>query len=383
MRKVKVALLGATGSIGKSTLEILRKYRDRFELIAFSVHNNLEGFQRIVEEFSPKIGVITGAAELISPPIRTLYGREALIEVASLREVDIIVVATAGNMGVYPTIFGLKSGKRVALANKETLVSFGQIVIDEYKKSRGELIPVDSEHSALFQLTEKYGDQMEELILTASGGPFRNTSREEMEKVSIDDVLKHPVWRMGKKITVDSATLMNKGLEVIEAHWLFNLSPDRIKVLIHPQSILHGLVKMKDGAYLAHMSYPDMKIPIQYALTYPERWQCDFVSLDLSSLRPLEFYGPDTNRFPLLKLAYEALSFGGIMPCVMNAANDVAVESFLKGEIRFLDIEKVVFATFDSFVKESVPGKLSLEALERFDSEARAKATETVTRIKN
>ncbi len=374
-RKIRVALFGATGSIGSSTLQILSKYKDRFQLVAFSVHENIEGYYRIISEFKPEIAVITGNVKVESTPISTLYGKDGLVEVSKREDIDTIVVATSGNIGVYPTITGLKSGKRVALANKETLVSFGAVVKEIQKEGKAELIPIDSEHSALFQLYQKYGVEMDELILTASGGPFRNLSREEMERVSIEDVLKHPVWSMGKKITVDSATLMNKGLEVIEAYWLFDVPSEKIKVLIHPQSIVHGLLKLRDGAYVAHMSYPDMKIPIQYALTYPERWECSFVSLDLAKVRTLEFYEPDFERFPLLGLAYEALKQGGIMPCVMNAANDIAVESFLKGEIKFLDIERVVFKVFESFnnVKE-----ISLEVLEEADRRARKRAREVI-----
>lgn len=379
MKRTRIALLGATGSIGNNTLEVLRKLSDRFELVAFSVHENLDGFLKIAREFNPRFGIITGNARLPSPPIKTLYGKEGLIEAATSKDVDVVVVATAGNIGVFPTIYGLKSGKRVALANKETLVSFGAIVVEELQKSRGELIPIDSEHSALFQLFTKFGSEVEKLVLTASGGPFRTFSREQMEKVSLDDVLKHPVWRMGKKITVDSATLMNKGLEVIEAHWLFTLPSRKIDVVIHPQSVVHGLLKLRDGAYVSHMSYPDMKIPIQYALTYPERCECPFVSLDLFSLRPLEFYEPDFNRFPLLKLAYQVLESGGIMPCIMNAANDIAVETFLKGEIMFLDIEKVVFKVVESFTNV---GRINLEVLESADAEARAKALEFVNTLK-
>jgi len=377
MSKTGVALLGASGSIGKNTLEILRSKAGVFELVGFSVHENLEEYYRIIEEFRPKLAVITGNKRIQDPPIPTLYGKEGLVQLASCDEVKIIVVATSGNIGVYPTITGLRLGKRVALANKETLVSFGQVVVEEWKNSEGELIPIDSEHSALFQLFQKFKDDVEELILTASGGPFRNFTREEMGRVKIEDVLKHPVWKMGAKITVDSATLMNKGLEVIEAHWLFGMPPEKIKVLVHPQSIIHGLVKLRDGAYVAHLSYPDMKIPIQYALSYPERWECPFVDLELFN-KNLEFYPPDTAKFPLLALAYRVLEEGGIKPCVMNAANDVAVSAFLNGKIGFLDIEKVVMEVTNSFSNEKF---INLEVLEYYDLLARSKAQEIVERI--
>uniref|UniRef100_A0A7V3ZWD4 1-deoxy-D-xylulose 5-phosphate reductoisomerase n=1 Tax=candidate division WOR-3 bacterium TaxID=2052148 RepID=A0A7V3ZWD4_UNCW3 len=379
MKRSRVALFGATGSIGTNTLRVISKYRDKFELVAFSVHESLEGYYRIIREFKPKLAVITGNLKVSSPPVTTLYGKEGLIEVSEREDVDIIVVATSGNIGVYPTTHGLKSGKRVALANKETLVSFGKIVKETWLNSSGELIPIDSEHSALFQLFEKYRGDANELILTASGGPFRTFTREEMNRVTIDDVLKHPVWKMGKKITVDSATLMNKGLEVIEAYWLFDFPPEKIKVLIHPQSIVHGMLKLRDGAFVAHLSYPDMKIPIQYALTYPERWECDFVQLDLTEVGRLEFYKPDFDRFPLLKLAYEMLKAGGVMPCVMNAANDIAVDAFLKGYISFLDIERIVTETCSSF--ENVKN-ITLETLESYDRKAREKAKEILNSLK-
>jgi len=379
MKRSRIALFGATGSIGSNTLRVISKFRDKFELVAFSVHENLDGYFWIISEFSPKVAVITGDLKVQSPPVTTLYGKEGLIEVSERDDVDIIVVATSGNIGVYPTIHGLKSGKRVALANKETLVSFGKIVKETWLSSSGELIPIDSEHSALFQLFEKYKKDVDELILTASGGPFRTFTREEMRRVTIDDVLDHPVWSMGKKITVDSATLMNKGLEVIEAYWLFDVPPQRIKVMVHPQAVVHGMLKLRDGAFIAHMSYPDMKIPIQYALTYPERWECNFVSLDLTKIGELEFYKPDFERFPLLRLAYEMITVGGVMPCVMNAANDVAVKAFLKGYIGFLDIEKVVMKTCDSF---SNIQDVSLEVLEEYDKNAREKAKEIVKSMK-
>jgi 1-deoxy-D-xylulose-5-phosphate reductoisomerase len=378
MTEKGVALLGASGSIGKNTLEVLRKHREEFRLVAFSVHQNLDEYYAIIEEFEPKLAVVTGDKKVENPPIPTLYGKEGLIE-ASLREdVDIIVVATSGNIGVYPTLYGLRNGKRVALANKETLVSFGAMVMQEVRRGRGELIPIDSEHSALFQLFSQYSSEIAELYLTASGGPFRNLSREEMKDVKKSQVLAHPVWKMGSKITVDSATLMNKGLEVIEAFWLFDIPPEKIRVLIHPQSIVHGLLKLKDGAYVAHLSYPDMKIPIQYALTYPKRAEMEFVPFTLFN-KTLEFYEPDFNKFPLLKLAYKVLQEGGIKPCIMNAANDVAVEAFLKEEIDFLDIEKVVMETVSYFSNVS---SISLEILESFDFEARLKAREVVKRIK-
>lgn len=345
MGKINLALLGATGSIGRQTLDIIDRFRDRINLIGFSVHKNVQYIEEIVKRFNASYAVITSDLEYKSDKVKVLYRKEGLIELVSLPEVDTILVATLGTIGIYPTLQGLKLNKKVLLANKETLVSFGDFV-KEVKQ--GLLIPVDSEHSALFQLLENRRDETEEIILTASGGPFRKLSYEELERVRPEDALKHPTWNMGAKITIDSATLMNKGFEVIEAYYLFDFPPEKIKVIIHPESIIHGMIKLKDNAILAHMSYPDMRIPIQYAIFYPERAANKALkTIDFTKINCLNFEPPDTKRFPLLSLAYEALKQGMPYPACINAANDIAVFAFLEGRIKFTDIYKAVEFAFN------------------------------------
>ncbi len=336
-----VALLGASGSIGKQTLDVLRRLRD-FRLVGISVHNNTEALAEIYSEFKPRYVVITGKAR---PPegVRALYGREGLVEMASADDVDVVVVATNGIIGVFPTIEALKRGKRVALANKETLVAFGPFVKEV--SPLGELVPIDSEHSSAFQLLNGVKrEEVKRLILTASGGPFRTWPKERIARARPEDALKHPTWSMGAKITVDSATLMNKGLEVIEAHFLFDLPPDKIDVRVHPQSAIHAILLLRDNSLKMHVSRPDMRIPIQYALTYPDR-----VEMDIPPYLPPDFEEvvftlemPDTERFPALSLAYRALRLGGTYPAVLNAANEVAVYAFLERKVPFYGITDVV-----------------------------------------
>ncbi len=360
----KIALLGATGSIGRSTLEVLRKHRDRFSLFAFSFHSNKDLAHRIIEEFQPEYAVVTSDVEF-SSNIPILRGIEGLREVAS--QADIVLVATAGVIGVFPTIEALKNKRRVALANKETLVSFGPVVKKTLEYG-GEIIPVDSEHSAIFQLLEERKNEVKNIYLTASGGPFRNTPKDKLKDVRPEDALKHPTWRMGRKITIDSATLINKGLEVIEAHFLFDLPPDRIKVVIHPQSIIHGMVELKDGAFTAHLSLPDMKIPIQYALTYPERLESPVPPYNPFEHGTLTFEKPDFEKFPGLKIAYEVLQAGGEYPALYNAANEEAVYLFLDGKIRFTDIPEIIKRVIDT---NPGFGSNSLEELLKADRWAR------------
>ncbi len=376
-----IALLGATGSIGTNTLEVLRRYPDRFHLVAFSFHRNRDRALDIAHEFRPRFVVQTGPDPDPGPwrslGIPLLTGTEGLREVATLEEVDTVLVATAGTLGVHPTLAALQAGKRVALANKETLVSFGPVV--RPWMDRGELLPVDSEHSALFQLLEGRRKEVLSVVLTASGGPFRTWTREQMRRVTPADALRHPTWNMGAKITVDSATLMNKGLEVIEAHWLFDLPAEQILVVVHPQSIVHALVHLVDGASLAHLGYPDMRIPIQYALTYPERWTTPIPTLDLARVGQLTFEEPDLDRFPLLRLAYEALETGGHHPCALNAANEEAVHAFLREEIGFLDIARVVEEVLQTLDLPSAPP--DLEGLLETDARARHQAREILRRL--
>ncbi len=374
-----LALFGATGSIGQNTLKILEMYRHQFRLVAFSFHRNLEQARAIARKFRPRWIVSTGTQEIREiEGIPVLHGKEGLEEIASRPDVDIVVVATAGTIGVFPTLVALEQGKRVALANKETLVAFGPVV--KPKMSLGELIPVDSEHSALFQLLQGRREEVAEVYLTASGGPFRETPLEVLRTVTPAQALRHPTWRMGKKITIDSATLMNKGLEVIEAHFLFDLSPDQIRVVIHPQSIVHALVYLKDSSALAHLGYPDMRIPIQYALTYPDRWPTEIRPLNLPELGRLTFEAPDLEKFQLLALAYRALEEGDSAPCVLNAANEEAVYAFLEEKIGFLEIPEVVESVLEARQREGIMGN-GLEALWAADRWAREKAQEIIQRL--
>ncbi len=371
----KIALLGATGSIGTSTLDVLRNLG--FELVAFSFHSNVNRAKEIVKEFHPRFAVCTSNKKSdIGVPI--LYGRDGLEFVASLEDVDIVLVSTAGTIGVFPTLAALKSGKRVALANKETLVSFGPIVKKTLEKSQGEIIPVDSEHSAIFQLLDGRKDEVENIYLTASGGPFRQTPKDELKNVKPRDALKHPTWSMGRKITIDSATMINKGLEIIEAYYLFDMPPERIKVIVHPQSIIHGMVELRDGAWLAHLSFPDMRIPIQYALTYPERLPSPVRTFNPFEVSELTFEKPDMEKFPGLKLAYEVLKEGRELPTIFNAANEEAVYLFLDEKVGFTDIPEIIHR-----VIELNPGfdHNSLEGLLEADRWARGKVKEVARKL--
>lgn len=365
MGKVKnIALLGATGSIGKSALSVIRSHPETLSLYGVSAHTNMQFLEEIIEEFKPRVIVVTGEKKpSFRKDVKLYTGIEGLEDVARDPEVDIILVATTGTVGVFPTIEALKHGKRVALANKETLVAFGDVVKRAVKDYGGEIIPVDSEHSAIFQLLEERKKDIERIILTASGGPFRNLKKEELDKVTPQDALRHPTWKMGKKITVDSATLFNKALEIIEANRLFDFGPEKIEVVIHPESIIHGAVILKDGAFLAHLSPPDMRIPIQYALSYPERWGSPARFVPLHKFKKLTFEIPDTGRFPALLLGYRALREGGTMPAVLNAANEIAVGAFLKNRITFPAITEIVEKVMNAHtVGPAYPLKRVLEA---------------------
>jgi 1-deoxy-D-xylulose-5-phosphate reductoisomerase len=348
-----ISILGSTGSIGVSTLEIIAAYPDRFKVVALSAGRNLELLCRQIEAFSPEmVAVISeeSARELRSmlkgkkPEI--LHGVPGMIAVATIAETELVVAAIVGAAGLVPTAAAIKAGKDIALANKETLVTAGHIIMGMVKENNVRLYPVDSEHSAVFQsLQGQRREDVRRIILTASGGPFINYPIEKLAQVSIDDALNHPNWSMGRKITIDSATMMNKGLEVIEARWLFDIPVEKISVNIHPQSIIHSMVEYEDGCVMAQLGVPDMKAPISYALTYPERVRTGVKALDLTELSGLTFFKPDCARFPALKLAYQALESGESMPAVMNAANEVAVEEFLDGRINFTDISVVIEKT--------------------------------------
>jgi 1-deoxy-D-xylulose-5-phosphate reductoisomerase len=345
----KVLILGSTGSIGVNTLNVIRNFPDRFKITALTVNTNTELLIEQVNEFKPELVVVTDntvSDELkkhIPADCTLLTGREGLLKAASETDYDILVGAMVGFAGLPPTIEAIKRGKRIALANKETLVVAGELVMKYCKEFGAEIIPVDSEHSAIYQcLVGENKNDIEKLILTASGGPFLNKDKSFFDKATVDEALNHPNWKMGNKITIDSATMINKGLEVIEAHWLFGLPTKKIDVVIHPQSIVHSMVQFKDSSIKAQMGLPDMKLPIQYALSFPERLENDFPRTDLPVLETLNFYKPDFDKFESLKLAFEALETGGTAPCILNAANEVAVQKFLNREIKFSHITMLI-----------------------------------------
>jgi 1-deoxy-D-xylulose-5-phosphate reductoisomerase len=352
----KLAILGSTGSIGVSTLELVAAHRDRFDVVALTGGNNLELLKKQIDEFSPQVAaVITeeSASKLRkmvgNSKTEILHGVPGMIAAATASDSTMVVAAIVGAAGLVPTVAAIRAGKDIALANKETLVTAGHLIMNMVREQGVKLFPVDSEHSAVYQSLQGHrSDDVKRIILTASGGPFFQYPQDKLAEVSIEDALNHPNWSMGRKITIDSATMMNKGLEVIEAKWLFEVPAECISVVIHPQSIIHSMVEYVDGCVMAQMGVPDMKAPIAYALTYPERIPTGVQSLDLTALGTLSFFKPDCGRFPALRLAYRAMKDGESMPAVMNAANEVAVEAFLSGKIRFMDISTVIEKTMDA-----------------------------------
>lgn len=355
-----VLILGSTGSIGVSTLDVIRNFNDKFKVFALTVNSNTELLKKQIEEFKPKVVVVCNGvkANELKTKIKNceiLTGDSGLIEVTKNGNYDILLSALVGFAGLAPTIEGIKRGKRIALANKETLVAAGEIVIKLAKEFNSEIIPVDSEHSAIFQcLVGENSKSIDKLILTASGGPFLQKSKKELENVTVKEALNHPNWNMGNKITIDSATMMNKGLEVIEAHWLFGLPKNKIDVVIHPQSIVHSMVKFVDGNIKAQLSLPDMKLPIQYALTYPERLPSNFVNTHFPTLGKLTFFEPDFDKFKCLKLAFDAMEQGGTSPCILNAANEIAVEKFLSNQISFNQIPELILFALNKIESKSI-----------------------------
>ena len=344
-----ISILGSTGSIGRNTLEVVRGQPERFKVVALAAGVNTELLGRQVREFKPKVVSVRGEEQrkqlLSDLPGGTecLVGEAGAREVGSFDEAAIVVSAIVGAAGLQPTLAAIRAGKDIALANKETLVMAGSFVLDEVAKSGSRLLPVDSEHSAIFQaLAGQRREDVERLLLTASGGPFLHLPAERLALVTPEEALDHPNWRMGRKISIDSATLMNKGLEVIEGRWLFDVEADRIDVVIHPQSIVHSMVEYRDGSVIAQLGTADMKGPIAYALSYPERVAAGVERLDLTAHGRLDFYAPDRERFPCLGLAYAALREGGTMPAVLNGVDEVAVEAFLGGEIPFSTIPEIV-----------------------------------------
>jgi len=342
-----VVILGSTGSIGKNALEVLSNFTDRFSVFGLSAHTNINLLRDQIARFKPKMVVITDEESFRSfsknYDTEILLGGDALRKLCSHPQVDLVINALVGSVGLLPSWETLEAGKNLATANKESLVMAGELLIRKAKEKGSEILPIDSEHSAIQQcLLSGKKVEVRNLILTASGGPFLNKSKTELKDITVKEALSHPTWAMGKKITVDSATLMNKGLEVIEARWLFEIPPDQIKVLIHPQSIVHSMVEFVDGSVIAQMSVPDMKLPIQYALFYPQRAFSNNTSLDLTQIGQLTFFTPDFGKFPCLRLAYQALEMGGTAPAVLNSANEVAVKAFLSRRIKFTDIHGLV-----------------------------------------
>ncbi len=349
IKKRGVAILGSTGSIGTQALEVIESYPNLFDLQVITAGHNAELLITQAKKYKPNSVVIVDnnqyqkvKDELWNEDIHVYCGQESLCQVVQSQEVDIVLTALVGFAGLQPTIAAIEAKKDIALANKETLVVAGQLIAELSRKNGVNIYPVDSEHSAIFQcLPGEEINPIEKIYLTASGGPFRGFNLGELEKVSKSQALKHPNWSMGAKITIDSATMMNKGLEVIEAHWLFNLKSDQIDVIVHPQSIIHSLVQFKDGSMKAQMGLPDMKLPIQYALTYPYRLETQFPRFDFLKYPQLTFEKPDTTTFKNLGLAYQALDRGGNIPCVLNAANEIGVQAFLEEKIAFLDIARI------------------------------------------
>ena len=350
---LRIAVLGSTGSIGKQTLDIVRNNQNHFKISALTANSNIQLLCEQAKEFKPETIAIADISKYrqlkrtIDSDIRVLSGVEGIIEAATQDSTDLVLSAIVGIAGLEPTYNAIKKGKRIALANKETLVTAGSIIMTEAAKHNVQIIPVDSEHSAVFQCIQNDGNNIDKIILTASGGPFRTKTYDEITKATVADALNHPNWCMGKKITIDSATLMNKGLEVIEAKWLFGVSSDKIEVCIHPQSIIHSMVEYVDGSIIAQLGIPDMRLPIQYALTYPHRTKVTGTKLKLSEVKKLTFEKPDNKRFPCLKLAYDALQQGESACIVLNGANEIAVNSFLQRKIKFTDIYRLVYSVLE------------------------------------
>lgn len=338
--KKRVILLGSSGSIGLSTCKVARDLPDEMELVGLAVNRSIQSLQEQISEFRPKAVAVTdtGAAKVVGADINipVFSGEEGLVQLVEETEADMVLVAIVGTAGLAPALSALRSGKDLAVASKEILVMAGEIVMKTAREFGRQILPVDSEHNAIFQcLRETPEKEIRRLILTASGGPFRETPIEKLKEVTLDQALKHPTWEMGRKITIDSATMFNKGLEMIEAHWLFGMGMERVDVIIHPQSIVHSLVEFVDHSILAQLSHSDMCFPIQYAVTYPRRMGNGLKPLDLAELGPLRFEAPDEEKFPALRLAREAGTIGGTLPAVFNAANEVAVEQFINGDIPF------------------------------------------------
>ncbi len=393
MSQHSITILGATGTIGLNTLDVISRHEDKFSVHALTANSNAQKLLELCIKFKPAYAVLLDEKASKDFQIglkdsglstKFIFGIEGLIQVASAPEVDVVMAAIVGAAGLRPSLAAANAGKKILLANKETLVMSGGLFMNAVHQGGATLLPIDSEHNAIFQVMpslnngslSSYG--IRRILLTASGGPFRNTPKDDLHAVTLSQALKHPNWVMGKKITIDSATLMNKGLEVIEAHWLFNAMPEEIKVVVHPQSVIHSMVEYIDGSILAQLGNPDMRTPIAYALGFPERIESGVGSLDLFEIARLDFEKPDITKFPCLRLAYDALKMGGIAPAVLNAANEIAVEAFINGEIGFMDIPRVIEFTLEVTGHEEVTG---LEMLLGTDANARQIARSLIEKI--
>lgn len=388
-----VTILGATGTIGSQTLDVISQHPERFSVFALSANNNVKGLFGLCEKYTPKFAVMleeAAAAELslqlksINSNTVVLHGEAALNDISAHEQVDIVMAAIVGSAGLHPAMAAAKAGKRILLANKETLVMAGNLFMQAVIDGGATLLPIDSEHNAIFQVMPQQRSRqlanmgVKRVLLTASGGPFRNASLQELKMVTRAQALNHPNWVMGPKITVDSATMMNKGLEVIEAHWLFNALPEQIDVVVHPQSVIHSMVEYIDGSVLAQLGNPDMRTPIAYGLGYPERLTSGVSSLDLLKVARLDFCAPDLERFPCLRIAYDALNIGGTAPAILNAANEVAVEAFLAEKIGFMDIPHII----ENVLTASSIGQVeSIEQLVVVDVQARQNAKQHINTL--
>lgn len=379
-----VSILGSTGSIGTQTLDVIRQHPNQFKAVALVANKNIDLLESQINEFRPLIaGVVDEKAytilkERYKGPTKLIGSKEALIAASTIQEATMVITAIVGAVGIEPTVEAIKAQKTIGLANKETLVAGGPLITSLAKAYNVPILPIDSEHSAIFQCLEgQHKSNVDSLILTASGGPLRTWSSERIAFATAEDCLKHPTWNMGSKITIDSASLFNKGLEVIEAHWLFDFDFDHIDVVVHPQSIIHSMIRLNDGAILAQMGNPDMREPIQYALTYPKRMSLNMKHLDFKELLTLEFMPPRVDDFPALNLAYKVGKIGGFKPAVFNAANETAVYAFLDGKIVFSDIYKIVTAVLASMETDD---EFTLDNLLAIDQWARIKALEFINR---
>ena len=378
--KQTVAILGSTGSIGTQTLDVIDRHSELFEVYALTAHSNIDLLVKQAKRYRPEVVAIaderhykTLREALDGLPVKVFAGADSICQIAAMSPIDTVVTAMVGYSGLLPTVRAIEAGKKIALANKETLVVAGELVTDLALRNRVDIIPIDSEHSAIFQcLVGENENSVEKLILTASGGAFRDTPKDDLRLATADDALRHPTWKMGAKITIDSATMMNKGFEVIEARWLFDIPTDKIEVIIHPQSIVHSMVQFCDGSIKAQLGQPDMRHPIQYALTFPDRLDAQVERANLADIHQLTFEKPDYEKFRNLRLAYDALRRGGNIPCILNAANEIAVDAFLKGKIGFFAMSDIIEQTISETAFISSP---TLDDYIATDREARARTS--------